>query len=125
MRYAVLTSPSASFLETNSSIFQLTLEMGVFFMAMVLYPDAQKKAQAELDAVVGTGRLPEFTDHKSLPYVSALVKEVLRWHCGTPLGLAHRAVADDEYNGHLIPGGATVLVNMWFVPAHSSAVFAS
>ncbi len=82
---------------------------------MTLYPNAQKKAQAELDAVVGTGRLPEFSDRTSLPYVGALVKELLRWHCGTPLGLAHRAVADDEYDGHLIPGGATVLVNMWCV----------
>ncbi len=94
---------------------QLNVQMGVFFMAMTLYPAAQKKAQAELDDVVGTERLPEFSDRLSLPYVNALVKELLRWHSGTPLGLPHRVVADDEYNGSLIPGGATVFVNLWFV----------
>lgn len=53
---------------------------------MVLYPDVQKKAQAEIDAVVGQDRLPTFTDRDSLPYVNALFKEVLRWHTSVPLG---------------------------------------
>lgn len=86
-------------------------------MAMVLYPDAQRGAQQELDTIVGTRRLPEFSDRPSLPYINALVKELFRWHSGAALGLPHRVVSDDEYNGHLIPGGATVLVNMWFVLA--------
>nr|VWP00396.1 Uncharacterized protein [Ganoderma boninense] len=93
----------------------LTVEMEAFFMAMTLYPEAQKRAQQELDTVVGTARLPESADRSSLPYVNALVKELLRWHPPTPLGLAHRAVADDEYNGYRIPGGATVFVNMWAI----------
>ena len=82
---------------------------------MAMYPDAQKKAQEELDSVVGTERLPEFSDRPSLPYIDALVKELFRWHSGTPIGFPHRVVADDEYNGYFIPGGATVFVNMWFV----------
>ena len=82
---------------------------------MALYPDAQRKAQAELDSVVGTERLPEFSDHPSIPHMNALVKELFRWHSGTSIGLSHRVVADDEYNGHFIPGGANVFVNIWFV----------
>ncbi|KAF8871010.1 cytochrome P450 [Infundibulicybe gibba] len=39
-----------------------------FFLAMALYPEAQRKAQAELDSVVGNNRLPEFADRNSLPY---------------------------------------------------------
>jgi cytochrome P450 len=49
---------------------------------MTLYPDVQKKAQSELDVVVGRKRLADASDEEGLPYTSALVKEVLRW---TPL----------------------------------------
>lgn len=45
---------------------------------MLLYPDVQHKAQKELDKVIGNDRLPEFSDEASLPYISAVVKEVLR-----------------------------------------------
>jgi cytochrome P450 len=46
---------------------------------MVMNPDVQLKAQEELDKVIGRGRLPEVEDKESLPYTSALLKEVLRW----------------------------------------------
>jgi len=36
---------------------------------MILYPDVQKRAQEELDKVLGGIRLPEFEDKPSLPYV--------------------------------------------------------
>ena len=75
--------------------------MRAFFLAMALYPETQVKAQAELDAIIGTERLPEFSGRPSLPYVNALVKELLRWHSATPIGLPHRVVADDEYNGYV------------------------
>ena len=54
---------------------------------MLLYPEAQKTAQAELDSVIGTDRLPDFTDEAVLPYVTALMKEVLRWRPAVPLGV--------------------------------------
>lgn len=54
-------------------------------MAMCLYPDVQKKAQAELDKVLG-GRLPDFDDRDSLPYINAVAKESLRWQPVGPLG---------------------------------------
>ncbi|KAF7760024.1 hypothetical protein Agabi119p4_11719 [Agaricus bisporus var. burnettii] len=47
-----------------------------FFMAMAIYPDVQKKAQAELDRVLGS-RLPEINDRSSLPYTSALFQGIL------------------------------------------------
>ena len=53
---------------------------------MVLYPEVQKKAQAEIDTVIGPNRLPDFGDRPSLPYINAVVKEVMRWHLVTPLG---------------------------------------
>ncbi|KAH7907494.1 cytochrome P450 [Hygrophoropsis aurantiaca] len=85
----------------------------IFFLAMILHPEAQKKAQAELDRVVGRGRLPEFDDRAALPYVDAVFRETLRWRPVIPLGLAHAASEDDVYEGYLIPKGATVMANAW------------
>jgi len=44
------------------------------------------KAQAEIDRVVGRSRLPKFSDYDNLPYIRALVKEVLRWRPVAPAG---------------------------------------
>ena len=62
-----------------------------FFLAMVLHPDAQRKAQTEIDNVVGTERLPDFDDETSLPYVSALVEEVMRLYSVAPTGAHYPA----------------------------------
>ena len=77
---------------------------------MVLHPDIQRKAQKELDSVVGPDRLPKFSDRDALPYINAIVKECSRWHSVFPLGIAHRSINDEEYNGFLIPKGS-ILVN--------------
>ena len=53
---------------------------------MCLYPDVLRKAQAEIDAVVGQDRMPTFADRPRLPYIQAIVKEVLRWRAPAPLG---------------------------------------
>lgn len=87
--------------------------MHCFFLAMILFPEVQKKAQEELDRVIGTERLPTFTDRTSLPYVDAVVKEVLRWHPVTPTGVPHVAAEDDVYNGMFIPKGTMLIPNTW------------
>ncbi|KAJ7499265.1 cytochrome P450 [Mycena latifolia] len=86
--------------------------VNAFFLAMALHPAVQAKAQREIDAVVGSDRLPTFADREDLPYVDALVKEVLRWHSVVPTGVPHRAMRDDVYEGHFIPKGALVLTNI-------------
>ncbi|KAG1844263.1 cytochrome P450 [Suillus tomentosus] len=85
------------------------------FLAMTLFPDVQKKAQAEIDAVVGPDRLPSFADRDSLPYTEALVKEVLRWNVIIPTGFAHCVAEDDIHNGYYIPKGSLVLPNIWLM----------
>jgi cytochrome P450 len=62
--------------------------METFILAMTLYPEVQSKAQAEIDRVVGNSRLPDYSDQDELPYVDAVLKEVLRWHPVTPLGMS-------------------------------------
>ena len=74
---------------------------------MVLHPEVYAKAQAELDHVVGSGRLPTFDD--DLPYVQAVIMEGLRWMPVTPLGVPHRVTNEDEYRGYRIPKGAVIM----------------
>ena len=82
---------------------------------MALNPEVQKKAQAELDSVIGSSRLPEFSDRDSLPYLNALIKELMRWHVVAPTAVPHAAIQDDVYNGYLIPKGSLILANLWYV----------
>jgi len=84
-----------------------------FVLAMTLYPEVQKKAQDELDHIVGKERLPTFVDQPSLPYMNALIKEVLRWAPVAPLGLVHRLIKEDEYNGYRIPKDTIIFANIW------------
>jgi cytochrome P450 len=53
---------------------------------MVLNPEVQKRAQEELDTVIGHGRLPTMDDRSRLPYMDALLLEVLRYHPIGPMG---------------------------------------
>ena len=71
--------------------------MLTFFLAMTLYPQIQRSAQRELDEVVGSGRLPEFSDRDSLPYITAVIKECSRWQPVAPLGLPHKNTAEHIY----------------------------
>ncbi|KAI8996324.1 CyP450 monooxygenase [Trametes punicea] len=84
-----------------------------FICAMLVHPEVQRRAQAELDAVVGPDRLPEHADRAQLPYVNAILKETLRWHIVSPLGVPHRCMEEDEYRGWRIPEGALVIANIW------------
>lgn len=90
--------------------------MATFFLAMMLYPQVQHRAREEIDRVVGDGRLPNVKDRGSLPYVEAVLKEVFRWHPIAPMGLPHEITEDDVYQGYLIPKGAIIIPNIWFVP---------
>ena len=80
---------------------------------MALHPHVQRKAQEELDRVVGSDRLPDFSEQVDLPYISAIVKEVLRWGCPVPIGVPKQVMVDDTYNGCFIPAGATIVENIW------------
>ena len=82
---------------------------------MAMYPDVQKKAQAELDAVIGSHSLPDFSDRPNLPYVEAVVKECLRWHNVATLGVPHVSSEDIEVRGYLIPKGSVLIPNAWYV----------
>jgi cytochrome P450 len=69
-------------------------------VAMLHFPEIVRKAQAELDRVVGHDRMPEYEDYDSLLYVRAVMNESLRWRPVAVLGgTPHAVIADDVYNG--------------------------
>ncbi|KAI1384394.1 putative cytochrome P450 [Hypoxylon trugodes] len=88
-------------------------ELVGFLMAMVTHPDIQRRAQEELDSVVGTDRLPKIEDMVSLPYIRGCVKETLRWMPTSSLLIPHSPLRDDVYRDYIIPAGASVVVNVW------------
>ena len=106
-----------------------------FVLAMTLYPEVQKRAQAEIDLVVGNDRFPTFEDRPQLPYIEAIVKEIFRWkplaptsmfiHSSTIISLTflsyrrvalpHRMMEDVVHEGYFIPKGTSVFGNIWYV----------
>ncbi|KAG1907794.1 cytochrome P450 [Suillus fuscotomentosus] len=84
-------------------------------LAILLYPEVQKHAQAEIDAIVGQDQFPAFNDRDKLPYIGALIQELLRWAPVAPQGLLHRAMKEDVYEGYRIPKGATVIANIFSI----------
>lgn len=103
---------SGTLLEAGSDTTSSTLY--AFVQAMLLYPEVQKKAQAEIDRVVGCERLPNMEDEMDLQYVRAIMKETLRWMPTTILGaVPHAVTQDDWYEGYLIPKDAGVMNNVW------------
>jgi hypothetical protein len=105
--------------------------MTTLFYVMTMNPHVLKKAQAELDAVIGTDRLPQMSDLGALPYINAVIKEILRWSPPVPLGeevypfwllgsslwsgLRHRVTDDDVYENVFIPKGSILVSNIWWI----------
>ncbi|KAF2014331.1 cytochrome P450 [Aaosphaeria arxii CBS 175.79] len=93
-----------------------------FFLAMTLYPEVQRKAQEEIDRVIGQDRLPVAADKNSLPYIYALMLETHRWHSIVPMALPHASTTEDIYKGYRIPKGAVFLPNIWWF-THDPSVY--
>ncbi|KAF9481944.1 cytochrome P450 [Pholiota conissans] len=85
----------------------------VFFLAMLHHPGIMRKAQVELDSVVGSSRMPDFEDAGSLPYIQAIIKESMRWRPIAPLAVPHNLIADDTYNSMYLPKDSTVVANLY------------
>ncbi|KAF8510041.1 cytochrome P450 [Gautieria morchelliformis] len=73
-----------------------------FFLAMCTHPRVQLAAQAEIDSVIGSERLPLVSDRPQLPYINAMASP-------------HRVMKDDVYKGFRIPAGSLVIANIWWM----------
>uniref|UniRef100_A0A0W0GB88 Cytochrome p450 n=1 Tax=Moniliophthora roreri TaxID=221103 RepID=A0A0W0GB88_MONRR len=81
-------------------------------VAMLAFPDVQRKVHEEIDTVIGQTRVPTLADMENLPYVRAVVKEVLRWRPPAPIGIFHATLEDDVYEGYHIPKGSWIIPNI-------------
>lgn len=78
-------------------------------------PDAQQKAADELARVVGHDRKPRLSDRDNLPYIRAVINEVLRISSVIPLGVPHKTTCNTTVAGYSIPKGTQLLFNNWAV----------
>ncbi|KIP02864.1 hypothetical protein PHLGIDRAFT_78465 [Phlebiopsis gigantea 11061_1 CR5-6] len=112
VEHAIVSSAGTAYEAASETIFSVILST---ILAMILFPDVQVKAQAQIDRVVGHDRFPDFSDQPNMPYIAAICKEALRWRTGVPLSIAHRVMEDDTYKGYHIPRGSSVVANSWAI----------
>lgn len=135
-RLGTLCAVLAWILYSSCCLIQTDATLRTFVLLMGLYPDVQRKAQAEMDAHLGSAfeRLPTLEDRPHLPYLEAVIKEVLRWNAIAPLGsfvvtyslncnkmidvicesgVPHRISEDIVHEGHFLPKDALIFANIW------------
>ncbi|KAJ7312979.1 cytochrome P450 [Mycena albidolilacea] len=93
--------------DTTSSYLQSLI------LALIAYPETQRKAQEEVDRVVGEHRMPTLNDLEEMPYIRAMILETHRFRPVAPLMVPHCTLTAEEYNGFIIPQGTTIFVNAW------------
>ncbi|KAL1725530.1 cytochrome P450 [Schizophyllum commune] len=103
-----------------------------FVLAMLDNPSMQRRAQRDLDAVLGPlrgadgelGRLPVFDDEERLPYITALARESSRYRPVLPMSIPHAYNGEepDIYKGYAIPCGSIVIPNVWSM-AHDKKAY--
>ncbi|KAL3275952.1 hypothetical protein HHI36_020686 [Cryptolaemus montrouzieri] len=86
--------------------------MSFMFLFLILNPDVQKKAQEEIDRVIGRNRLPSLNDRPNMPYMECCVLEALRMFAGRAFSVPHRAMRDTYLLGNFIPKDSIVIANL-------------
>lgn len=99
----------------NAALDTTTQTLEMFIMAAIEHPAQMSAARAEIDRVVGRGRLPGPGDEPDMPYVRAVIEETLRWRPIIIGGIAHASVREDVYDGYRIPAGSVVIPNNWSI----------
>ncbi|KAF8921827.1 cytochrome P450 [Mucidula mucida] len=118
-REVIKNCAGISFLAGADTTVSVTLTV---ILAMLKNPESQMRAHKELDAVVGRDRIPSFEDKVNLPFINAIFMEAMRWRPVLPLAIAHACVSNDVFEGYFIPGGATVMGNVWAI-LHDEKVY--
>ena len=85
------------------------------FGLLIRYNSVAKKIQAEIDSVIGPGRLPRLSDKNNMPYLMATIWEILRYTSHVPVLVPHSVVKNCSYRGYFMPKNALVLANIWYI----------
>ncbi|KAL7101282.1 hypothetical protein ACP275_08G045300 [Erythranthe tilingii] len=78
-------------------------------------PEIMEKAKAELEEIVGKGKVLEEADISRLPYLRCMVKETLRLHPPVPFLIPRRVEEDVDVCNYTVPKNSQVLVNAWAI----------
>ncbi|KAL9997318.1 putative cytochrome P450 [Helianthus debilis subsp. tardiflorus] len=85
-------------------------------MSLLLnHPQVIKKAQNEIDSVIGNNRLVDESDIPNLPYLCCIINETLRLFPAGPLLIPHEASSDCVVGGYNIPCGTMLIINQWAI----------
>ncbi|KAJ5115848.1 cytochrome P450 [Penicillium angulare] len=89
--------------------------LNIFVMAALCHPEAYQKAREEVDRVCAADgdslRLPVMADMEQMPYVCAVIKEILRWRPIFPFTPDHVLTSDMEFEGYSFPAGVGFVIN--------------
>ncbi|KAG6816244.1 hypothetical protein H0H87_007481 [Tephrocybe sp. NHM501043] len=103
----------------SAAIETTTISLHMFILACIRYPNFIVAAQRELDIVVGVDRMPSFKDRPFLPYIEAIVREVLRWRPAVRSGVPHQSITSTviQYQGqeYYIPEGSIIFPVTWAI----------
>ncbi|XBI65361.1 hypothetical protein VPH35_045230 [Triticum aestivum] len=91
--------------ETTSSTWAMSL--------LLNHPAALKKAQAEIDASIGTSRMVTADNVPRLSYLQCIINETLRLYPAAPLLLPHESSIDCKVGGYEVPSGTMLIVNAY------------
>ncbi|EOD51687.1 putative cytochrome p450 phenylacetate protein [Neofusicoccum parvum UCRNP2] len=108
-----LTSISLTMLSGGLDTITTLVQWSVALLAQ--RQDIQKKAIAEIRKVYPADADPlcDPQDEGKVEYITALVRECLRYFCVLRLALPRATVRDVYYEGKLIPAGTTIFLNAW------------
>nr|AHI15954.1 flavonoid 3'-hydroxylase [Pohlia nutans] len=112
-KYTTTTAQAVIFELLTAGTDTVAASMEWALLEMALHPQCQAKLHAEIDAQFGMLGPVQEEEAAQLPYLQAVVKEVLRLHATTAMGIPHSNVEDATLGGYHIPAGTTVMPNLW------------
>ncbi|KAK3903189.1 cytochrome P450 [Staphylotrichum tortipilum] len=86
-----------------------------YLLAMMHYPEWQRRLQRELDGVVEGQGCPQWEHREVLPLLRSVIKETIRWRPPVPTGIPHAVEERDDYRGFYVPKGATIHALEWAI----------
>lgn len=96
-----------------AAVVTVPTQMAFLMQHLLLNPKCVAIIQAELDDVVGRGRLPTLDDRVHLSYTEAAIREILRLETIAPTAIGHRAVKDTKLEGFDVKGGTNVFATLY------------